>query len=138
MSKLNATDIQGFVLRGYNFPFARYIFLHFQNPQRARKLVDRLLGVITTGQRWDQGKPQSTVNVAFSHAGLVGLDLPIAALISFPVEFQQGMMARAASWAIPEPTGPNIGIRSGGRAGYMRGSASTPSRSPRLRPPAQT
>jgi Dyp-type peroxidase family len=96
MSRLNATDIQGFVLRGYNLPLARYIFLHFEHPQRARRLIGRLLGVITTGQRWDQGKkPQSTVNIAFTHAGLVSLDLPIATILSFPVEFQQGMKARA-------------------------------------------
>src|SRR5271165_1842129 len=96
MSKLNATDIQGFVLRGYNFPLARYLFLHFEHPGRARELIRRLLGVITTGQRWDQGnKPQSTVNIAFTHAGLVSLDLPIATILTFPVEFQQGMKARA-------------------------------------------
>ncbi len=106
MSKLNATDIQGFVLRGYNFPFARYIFLHFQNPERARKLVGRLLGVITTGHRWDQGKPQSTVNIAFSHTGLVSLDLPIATIISFPVEFQQGMRARAGILGDTGANGP--------------------------------
>ncbi len=106
MSKLNATDIQGFVLRGYNLPFARYIFLHFQNPERARKLVGRLLGVITTGQRWDQGKPQSTVNIAFSHAGLVSLDLPIATIISFPVEFQQGMKARGGILGDTGANGP--------------------------------
>ena len=34
MSKLNATDIQGFVLRGYNLPVARYLFLHFEDPAR--------------------------------------------------------------------------------------------------------
>ncbi len=94
MSKLNATDIQGFVLRGYNMPFARYCFLRLGEPKRARAFLDRLLGVITTGQTWDQGKPQSTVNIAFTHKGLAALDLPIATLISFPVEFQQGMRAR--------------------------------------------
>ena len=31
MSKLNETDIQGFVLRGYNLPVARYFFLHFED-----------------------------------------------------------------------------------------------------------
>ena len=94
MSKLNASDIQGFVLRGYNMPYARHYFLQFEDAQRARTLIGRLLGVITTGQHWDQGKPQSTVNTAFTHQGLVSLDLPIATLISFPVEFQQGMKAR--------------------------------------------
>jgi Dyp-type peroxidase family len=94
MSRLNATDIQGFVLRGYNLPCARYCFLHFEDAQRARTFIGRLLRVITTGQLWDQGKPESTVNIAFTHQGLVSLELPIATLISFPVEFQQGMRAR--------------------------------------------
>ena len=56
MSKLNATDIQGFVLRGYNLPVARYLFLHFEDAKRARSLIARLLSHITTGQRWDGGK----------------------------------------------------------------------------------
>jgi Dyp-type peroxidase family len=105
MSKLNATDIQGFVLRGYNMPFARFLFLHFTDAAGARRLIGQMLppadGVpdqlprITTGQLWDNGKPQSTLNIAFTHKGLTALNLPIATLISFPVEFQQGMKARA-------------------------------------------
>lgn len=96
MSKLNETDIQGFVLRGYNLPFARYIFLRFEDAARARDLIHRLLHIITTGQRWDSGKPQSTVNIAFTHRGFVALELPDATLLTFPVEFQQGMKKRAA------------------------------------------
>jgi Dyp-type peroxidase family len=96
MSKLNETDIQGFVLRGYNLPNARYVFLHFEDAARARALIGRLLPIITTGQRWDHGKPQRTVNIAFTHRGLAALDLPLATLLSFPVEFQQGMKSRAA------------------------------------------
>jgi Dyp-type peroxidase family len=96
MSKLNETDIQGFVLRGYNLPFARYVFLHFEDAPRARALIGRLLPIITTGQRWDHGKPQRTVNIAFTHRGLAALELPLATLLSFPVEFQQGMKSRAA------------------------------------------
>jgi Dyp-type peroxidase family len=95
MSKLNPTDIQGFVLRGYNLPYARYCFLHLGAPKAARSLIESLLGVITTGQLWDGGKPSSTVNLAFTFAGLAALDLPLATLVSFPVEFQQGMKARA-------------------------------------------
>jgi Dyp-type peroxidase family len=96
MSKLNATDIQGFVLRGYNLPVARYLFLHFEDPPWARSLISRLLSHVTTGQRWDDGKPQSTVNIAFTHRGLEHLELPLATLLTFPVEFQQGMKQRAA------------------------------------------
>jgi Dyp-type peroxidase family len=95
MSKLNETDIQGFVLRGYNFNYARYLFLHFEDAARARTLIGRLLPSITTGQKWDGGKPQSTTNIAFTHRGLAAFELPPATLISFPVEFQQGMKDRA-------------------------------------------
>jgi deferrochelatase/peroxidase EfeB len=95
MSKLNETDIQGFVLRGYNLPVARYFFLHFEDATRARRLIARLLSHITTGQRWDGAKPQSTVNIAFTHRGLKHLELPDATLLTFPVEFQQGMKHRA-------------------------------------------
>ena len=95
MSKLNETDVQGFVLCGYNFAYARYLFLHFEDAARARALIGRLLPSITTGQRWDGGKPQSTTNIAFTHRGLAAFELPDATLFSFPVEFQQGMKDRA-------------------------------------------
>ena len=95
MSKLNETDIQGFVLRGYAMPFARYAFIHFDDAEKTCEWIKRLLHEITTGQRWDNGKPQSTVNIAFTHRGLVALELPDATLLTFPVEFQQGMKKRA-------------------------------------------
>jgi deferrochelatase/peroxidase EfeB len=57
--------------------------------------MQSLLGSITTGQLWDQGKPQSTLNIALNYKGLVKLDLPLATLVSFPVEFQLGMKARS-------------------------------------------
>jgi len=93
MSKLNASDIQGFSLRGYNLPFARFLFLHFTNAEKGRLLLTRLLPLITTGQLWDK-KPDATLNIAFTHRGLVALELPLATLISFPPEFQLGMKAR--------------------------------------------
>jgi Dyp-type peroxidase family len=95
MSKLNASDIQGFVLRGYNLPVARYLFLRLEDAKRARDLVHHLLSQITTGQRWDGGKPQTTLNIGFTFRGLQRLELPLATLITFPVEFQQGMRQRA-------------------------------------------
>lgn len=95
MSELNASDIQGFVLRGYNMPLARYLFLHFTDERGGRDLINHLIGQITSGQRWDQGKPQSTLNIAFTFPGLESLDLPEASLLTFPVEFQQGMRQRA-------------------------------------------
>ncbi len=94
MSKLDATDIQGFVLRGYALPFARYMFLETLDADRGRKFVGNLLDQITTGEHWDAGKPDWTLNIAFTHKGLVNLNLPDASLLTFPVEFVQGMKAR--------------------------------------------
>jgi Dyp-type peroxidase family len=94
MSKLDATDIQGFVLRGYDLPFARYMFLEIADAKRGQAFIGRLLDKITTGEHWDAGKPEWTLNIAFTHKGLVNLNLPDASLLSFPVEFIQGMKAR--------------------------------------------
>jgi Dyp-type peroxidase family len=95
MSKLDPTDIQGFVLRGYTFRVARYLLLKIV-PAGGREFIGRLIDQITTGERWDQGKPLTTVNVAFTYRGLLKLDLPEPSLQSFPVEFVQGMEARGA------------------------------------------
>jgi deferrochelatase/peroxidase EfeB len=94
MSKLNASDIQGFAIRGYNMPYARYCFLRFTGAEGARALLAKLLPLVTTGQLWDK-KPQTTLNLAFTFRGFVALELPLATLISFPVEFQLGMKSRA-------------------------------------------
>ena len=53
MGKLNVSDIQGFVLRGYNFPFARYLLLELSGPKPGRQFVGQIIAHITTGERWD-------------------------------------------------------------------------------------
>src|SRR5260370_9492538 len=93
MSKLDVTDIQGFALRGYNFPFARFLFLKISDKQKGRECISRLVEYVTTGERWDQGKPRTTVNVAFTYKGLVALGLPEPSLMTFPVELVKGMKA---------------------------------------------
>jgi Dyp-type peroxidase family len=95
MSKIDVSDIQGFALKGYNFLYARYLLLELGQPAAARAWLLELLKIITTGERWEDGKPPSTFNIAFTNQGLVQLDLPLASRLSFPLEFQQGMRARA-------------------------------------------
>lgn len=113
MSKLDKTDVQGLVLRGYNFPYARYLFLQFEGRQspevhKGQRLVRDLIPCITTGEEWKGKieKPQSTVNIAFTYKGLAKLDLPAATLVSFPVEFIQGMKARGAILCDQGTNGP--------------------------------
>jgi Dyp-type peroxidase family len=92
-TKIDVSDIQGFALKGYNFPYARYLLLELLDPKAAQNFIGQLLKYVTTGERWDE-KPATTVNIAFTHKGLVKLELPEPTLLSFPVEFQQGMKAR--------------------------------------------
>lgn len=106
MSKLNETDIQGFVLRAYNMPFARYLFLTISEGKKAQQFVDALIPQITTGEEWDDGKPPSTINIAFTHKGLAKMQLPPASLFSFPVEFLQGMKERGPILGDVGPNGP--------------------------------
>jgi Dyp-type peroxidase family len=93
MSGLNVTDIQGFALRGYTFPVARYFFLEISRGEPGRRLIGGLIDDVTTGEIWDE-KPEWTLNIAFTYGGLAQLELPQASLQSFPVEFVQGMKAR--------------------------------------------
>jgi len=95
MVKLNLFDIQGFVARGYNLPKANYLLAEIVAPAAGRHFVRRLAEQVTTAERWEQGKkPLSTVNIGFTWQGFVKLGLPDATLISFPVEFCQGMRQR--------------------------------------------
>ncbi|HEV3334178.1 MAG TPA: hypothetical protein VG096_24500 [Bryobacteraceae bacterium] len=96
MTEIDVSDIQGFALKGYNFPYARYLLLELAEPAAARKFLYQLLKVVTTGERWDiNSKPMSVVNIAFTFRGLAQLEIPLASQLSFPLEFQQGMKARA-------------------------------------------
>ncbi|HEY1756481.1 MAG TPA: hypothetical protein VGG72_13860 [Bryobacteraceae bacterium] len=96
MPQLDPADIQGLVLRAYNLPVARFLFLRLAGGDPSLALIHRLIPLITTGERWEGKKPASTVNLAFTHKGLCALQLPAATLQSFPVEFVEGMRARRA------------------------------------------
>jgi Dyp-type peroxidase family len=99
---LELDDIQGNILAGYRLGRTRYHFVRFENSKGGRAFLDRIAGRITSATRWPIGpdgkkqRPESTLNVALTHPGLVTLDLPSRSLYSFPPEFQQGMRARSA------------------------------------------
>jgi Dyp-type peroxidase family len=103
MANLNAADIQGFAMRGYTYPVARYVMLSLNDAKSGQALLCRVLDLITTAESWDV-KPDWTLNIAFTYPGLVQLGLPDPTLLSFPVEFVQGMKARAA---ILDDSGPS-------------------------------
>src|SRR3954447_25810060 len=96
VSALERDDIQGNVLRGYGFPFARYLFARVRDDgaDAARRWLAAQAGPVTTEEEWS-AKPLIAGNLALSFAGLRALRLPGWLLESFPQDFRDGMAARA-------------------------------------------
>jgi Dyp-type peroxidase family len=94
MTDLDLPRIQGFVVRGYTLPVARYLFLRIDEVAGAAAWISEILEEVQTAATWSV-KPESGVNLAFSYAGLTRLELPDACMAGFPEEFRQGMAARA-------------------------------------------
>src|SRR5687767_11736880 len=95
MHNVELTDIQGNILRGYNQPHFRYVYYRVHDCDQGRRFLKRLVPMVTTAQPWTDGKPASTVNVAFTFNGLLAMGMPRDVMGSFPVEFRDGMKARA-------------------------------------------
>jgi Dyp-type peroxidase family len=93
-TELDLANIQGFVVRGYRLPFARYLLAHVDDASLARTWIGDLLDQVLTAAPWSV-KPEAGVNVAFSYAGLEALGLPGTSLGGFAQEFREGMAARA-------------------------------------------
>lgn len=95
--KLDLADVQGNILKGYNFPFVAYVWVRVGDARAGRVLLGRLLPRVTTATPWNGGKPRSTLNVGITFAGLQALDVPSWQLEAFPPDFREGMAARAAT-----------------------------------------
>jgi len=93
---LEHTDIQGNVLRPYNFVRARYCFLRVDDADTARRWLAEALPAVTNAVPWPRGhKPESTLNFAFTWKGLRALGVPENTLATFPEDFRAGMKERA-------------------------------------------
>lgn len=102
MSVLDTSDIQGVVLRGYGTPLMRHLFAHFTDAARGRAFLRYLNGIVMTAEEWEydqeRGKkvyPPHCTNVSFTAAGLRALGVPESAMVTFPLEFLEGMRKRA-------------------------------------------
>jgi len=89
---LELADLQGGILRGYGFGFARYLLVRTAGGQAARDWLGALAAQVTSAEPWQRGKPQVAVNVALTAPGLEAAG---AALDGFPRDFREGMAARA-------------------------------------------
>ncbi|HLM08534.1 MAG TPA: Dyp-type peroxidase [Thermoleophilaceae bacterium] len=97
MKRVDQSDIQGNIMCGYRrtFPHALFAFVRVTRPAVARRWVGELAERVTTALPWGDAPPSTTLNVAFSFAGLRALGLPEPVLSSFPTPFSDGMEARA-------------------------------------------
>lgn len=93
-SGLRPANIQGNVLRPYDFDFAAHLFVACASAAGGQAALRAVLPGVTSGEPW-VSKPSSTLNVSFTYTGLSALGMPPMILASFPDAFRQGMAARA-------------------------------------------
>ena len=95
-SVLELDDIQSGVLRPRPTPYqATYRIFRVDDRKGGHELMRRLSGVVASAADPTSPTGDTWVSVALSFQGLQALGVPRASLESFPLEFQQGMAARA-------------------------------------------
>jgi deferrochelatase/peroxidase EfeB len=86
-------DVQGLILRSYGMDALRVFVLRVDQATAARQALGKL--PLASGAPWQQ-KPDYCVNLAITYPGLQALAVPDASLTTFPEEFRQGAVQRAA------------------------------------------
>ncbi|MDD9946918.1 MAG: hypothetical protein OXU20_38085 [Myxococcales bacterium] len=110
---LDLHDIQGNIVKAYSrydYSHARYVLFEITDGQAGRGFIATLAERVTTSAPWGRGsteeRPESTLNVALTFAGLRMLGLPQASLLTFSPEFATGMRGRGAILGDDGPSGP--------------------------------
>jgi Dyp-type peroxidase family len=94
---LDTSDIQATVLRPRPSPYrGEYILLRVGDIGQGREMLRRVLPYVAPADQWWVPSLPGWLGIAFTFEGLKALGLPQASLDSFPIEFRQGMAARAA------------------------------------------
>ena len=93
MPGLPLEEIQGLILRSYGMDALRLFVLRVDDQPSSRRVLGAL--PLSSGSPWNE-KPDSCVNVAFTYEGLAALGVPAESLGSFPSEFIEGAVKRAA------------------------------------------
>ena len=93
---LELDDIQSGVLFPRPSPYvATYILLRIDDPKEGRVLMQKLSTVVASAGHQTSPAGDAWVSVSLSFQGLKAIGVPEDSLESFPLEFQQGMAARA-------------------------------------------
>lgn len=92
-ANVELNDIQGNILRPYDYPHAMHTLVRVDDGAAARAWLGRL--PVTSAEPWTGPKPEATCNVAFTYAGLAALGVPANLLATFADAFRRGMADRA-------------------------------------------
>jgi Dyp-type peroxidase family len=94
---LEMSDIQATALRPRPKPYCgEYVILRIGNAEQGREMLRRILPHVAPADEWWVPSLPGWLGIAFTFEGLKALGVPQASLDSFPIEFRQGMAARAA------------------------------------------
>ena len=97
LTEVEASDVQATVLRPRPRPYrGEYVILRIGDAEQGREMLRRLLPHVAPAAEWWVPSLPGWLGIAFTFEGLRALGVPQASLDSFPVEFKQGMAARAA------------------------------------------
>ena len=98
--RIDLDDIQGNILRGYAMGSVRHLVVTVSDVAAARRFLGELASggsgpQLTSAAPWGE-KPRTCLNVGATFTGLRALGVPKASLDSFPGEFREGAVGRAA------------------------------------------
>src|SRR5215470_3984143 len=93
---LETNDIQATVLRPRPKPYCgEYVILRIGNAEQGREMLRRTLPHVAPADEWWVPSLPGWLGIGCTFEGLKALGVPQASLDSFPIEFRQGMAARA-------------------------------------------
>ena len=96
-ARVEASDVQAIVLRPRPKPYrGEYVVLRIDDAAQGREMLRRILPHVARADEWWVPSLPGWLGIAFTFEGLKALGVPQASLDSFPMEFKQGMAARAA------------------------------------------
>lgn len=94
--ELDLADIQSGAIHPRPSPYAgTYILIRVDDRRAGREVLRRLIPVVDAATDPAHARDEAWISVALTFQGLKALGVPQDSLNSFPVEFQQGMAARA-------------------------------------------
>lgn len=106
---LDLTDIQGDILRAYgnDYAYTTYLFARVDDAHGGRAWLRGLLPRVTNAARWPAGwKPETTLNIALTAAGVAALGVGAPRDLGFSAEFCEGMATSAEVLGDAGPSDP--------------------------------